>query len=594
MTRKKKRGVHRKTEPFKPRYGKIEYTLIGELTLPFVRTNSRSFHLLNATQFLGALNDNLFKLLVIYLLIDLKGPGAANTILSLAGAIFVIPFLLFSSGAGVLADRISKRTVIVFTKVLELVIMIFGLIAVMLKSEMGAYATLFLMSTQSAIFGPSKYGIIPELVESKMVSKANGSLTSFTYLAIILGTFFGSYIAYVTNKNFTIEALCCIVVAIIGLMTSMSMGRTAPQNSPKKINPFFLYEIYQTLRVSWKIPHLIPAIFGSAFFLFVGAFTQLNIIPFAMQSLHLSDVGGGFLFLPTAVGIVIGAILAGQLSKEHVEPGISCITGFFIGLFFLTLYLFSSSLVMTIISLTLLGIVGGAYVVPLDAFLQVKSPDEMRGQVIAAASFFSFVGVLLASCTLYLIGEKLGFTAESGFLLMGLITLVVNIVMIGRLSSLFFPFFVKKILKRFRKLVVNSPIPDTSTVVILRSNSWWDAILLFSCLPNLKILVPGPCFKRFPWFNGLFDAIQIVPLDHPRGLAKLFAKARKYQEKDNSVCLFLHRDIGSLELVEAYSEAFGQMQYSIAFAHGKKEKIRKKFLGFHWWQKQITIEFTRE
>src|SRR3989338_5816031 len=147
------------------------------------RNDFRSFYLLNATQFLGALNDNIFKLLVIYLLIHLQGPAAANTILSLAGAIFVIPFLLFSSGAWVLADRISKRTIVVYTKVLEVAIMLFGLFAFSIEWEFGAYGALFLMATQSALFGPSKYGIIPELVESKMVSKANGSLTSFTYLA---------------------------------------------------------------------------------------------------------------------------------------------------------------------------------------------------------------------------------------------------------------------------------------------------------------------------------------------------------------------------------------------------------------------------
>jgi acyl-[acyl-carrier-protein]-phospholipid O-acyltransferase/long-chain-fatty-acid--[acyl-carrier-protein] ligase len=151
------------------------------------RNDFRSFYLLNATQFLGALNDNIFKLLVIYLLIYVKGPTEANTVLSLAGAIFVIPFLLFSSGAGVLADKISKRTIIVFTKVLEVAIMLYGICAISFEWEFGTYAALFLLATQAAIFGPSKYGIIPELVEEKKVSKANGSITSFTYLAIISG-----------------------------------------------------------------------------------------------------------------------------------------------------------------------------------------------------------------------------------------------------------------------------------------------------------------------------------------------------------------------------------------------------------------------
>src|SRR3990167_9287691 len=185
----------------------------------------RSFYFLNSTQFLGALNDNIFKLLVIYLLIHLKGPAEANSILSLAGAIFVIPFLLFSSGAGVLADRISKRTIIVFTKIFELAIMSFGLIAVSLKWEVGVYGALFLMATQSAIFGPSKYGIIPELVDAKMVSKANGSMTSLTYLAIILGTFLASFITDISHRNFFVVASFCLLISVMGLLTSLGITR---------------------------------------------------------------------------------------------------------------------------------------------------------------------------------------------------------------------------------------------------------------------------------------------------------------------------------------------------------------------------------
>ncbi len=454
------------------------------------KSDFRSFYLLNATQFLGALNDNIFKLLVIYLFIHVKGAAAAPTILSLAGAIFVIPFLLFSSGAGVLADKISKRTIIVFTKGLEVVTMLFAVLSVYLQSEFGAFTCLFFMAAQSALFGPSKYGIIPELVEEKKVSKANGSITSFTYLAIILGTFLASFITDVTDKNFVFESFFCVLIAIIGLLTSFGITRTAPQRSTKKINPFFFYEIYQTLKGSWKVPHLLTAIFSSSFFLFIGAFTQLNIIPFAMQSLHLSEVGGGYLFLATAVGIAIGAVLAGQLSKDRVEPGISCIAGFFIALFFFTLSFFSSSLICTIISLGLLGIVGGGFLIPFDSFIQVKSPDEKRGQVIAAANFFSFVGVLLAAFCLYFISEKLGLSASSGFGLMGLISLIASFIITGRLSSFFLPFFVQKILKRFRKLNVISPLPTQTDLVILHGNSWWDAILLFLAFPTSGSFYP--------------------------------------------------------------------------------------------------------
>jgi len=548
--------------------------------------------LLNATQFLGALNDNIFKLIVIYLLIAVKGPASANTILSLAGAVFVVPFLLFSSGAGVLADKISKRTIIVFTKVLELLIVIYGIFAVRFVWEWGVYAALFLLATQSAIFGPSKYGVIPELVEEKRVSKANGSLTSLTYLAIILGVFFASFLTDITDKNFVLVTCFCLVIAVIGLITSLGIKRTQPQRSTKKINPMFLYEIYQTLKNSWHIPHLLPCIFGSSFFLFIGAFTQLNIIPFAMQSLHLSELGGGYLFLATAVGIAIGAVLAGQLSKDKVEPGISCISGFLISIFFFLLYFFSWSLIATILSLACLGVVGGGYLIPFDSYLQVNSPDERRGQIIAAANFFSFVGVLFASFFLYLISEEFGFSAASGFAFMGGLMLVANIVNSGRLSALFFPFFANKVLKRFRKLKLLSPVPDLSTVVILHSNSWWDALLLFTCLPRLKILLPYSYFRYFPWINGWIESIQIIPPESKME-KKLFIAAEKFQRKNNSVCLFIHRQKSSEEVTTAYKDYLIRLGYNVVFAQTHKEATEKRFMGFKFAYKYITMTFAK-
>jgi acyl-[acyl-carrier-protein]-phospholipid O-acyltransferase / long-chain-fatty-acid--[acyl-carrier-protein] ligase len=553
----------------------------------FFKSDFLSFYLLNATQFLVALNDNIFKLLVIYLLINVKGPASAPTVLSLAGAIFVMPFLFFSSGAGVLADRISKRTIIVFSKALEVIIMTLGLIAVYFESEWGSYTALFFLSAEAAIFGPSKYGIIPELVEPKMVSKANGSMTSFTYLAIILGTFLASFLTDITDKNFVFVGGFCLLIALTGLGTSLGIKKTAPQNSPKKINPFFLYEIYQTLKLSWSVPHLLPAIFGSAFFLFIGAFTQLNIIPFAMQSLHLSEVGGGYLFLPTAVGIAIGAILAGQLSKDKVEPGISCISGIFIGFLFLLLYFFASSLIMSILCLGLLGVFGGAFLIPFDSFIQVNSPDEKRGQVIAASNFFSFVGVLFASFCLYVISEELGLPAKTGFAVMGIMTLVATLILAGRLSGLFCPFFVKKILKRFRTLKVLPPLPDPSSVIVLQSNSWWDMILLFAVFPKLKVLLPNHYFQCFPWINHWIESVRIVPPEPAaEDLKQLF------EEKNRSTyCLFLHKREDCRQILKAYEPLIGD---KIVFAHGKKERIPRRFAFFSYSHKVITLHFTKD
>lgn len=550
------------------------------------KTNFRSFYFLNAAQFLGALNDNLFKFLVIYLLIAVKGQAFANIILSIAGAIFVIPFLLFSSAAGVLADRLSKRNIIVFCKFLEVSIMIFACIAVFMVWEFGLFAALFLLATHSAIFGPSKYGIIPEIVEQKMVSRANGSLSSMTYLAMIIGTFLVSLLTLLTNKNFFLIAIFCLLVAISGLIISFGIQRTNPGRSHKKINPFFFYEIYQSLKVCWKIPNTLPCIFGSSFFLFVAAFTQLNMIPFAMQSLNLSEVGGGFLFPAAAIGIAIGSMLSGRVAKDTVEPGITCIAGFFLGILFILLFLFSKSLIAVVILLILLGIAGGFYLVPCDAFIQVYSPNEKRGQIIAAANFLSFVGVLMAAVYLYIVSQNLGFSGASSFGILGVICLIVNIVMTGRLSQLFFPFFATRVLQRFRRIHIQSTIPDA--VIILQSNSWLDAILLFTYLPKLKIIAPGKSFPHFPWFNGLFKSICVMPADVDSN--KLSQVVHRCQKKQQPICVFFHRE-GDPSVVDAYEDALERQRLKVVRAKIHKTTLKKSFFNLKYHQKHISLKF---
>jgi acyl-[acyl-carrier-protein]-phospholipid O-acyltransferase/long-chain-fatty-acid--[acyl-carrier-protein] ligase len=141
---------------------------------------SPSFKWLNVTQFLGALNDNIFKLLAVFFLIRLAGTHSSSLIVSLIGAVFVVPFLLFMPAAGVLADRFSKRNIIVLCKCLELLVMLGGVVAFLLGQPWMIYTIIFLMATHSALFGPSKYGIIPELVSSDNLSRANSFIMAAT------------------------------------------------------------------------------------------------------------------------------------------------------------------------------------------------------------------------------------------------------------------------------------------------------------------------------------------------------------------------------------------------------------------------------
>jgi acyl-[acyl-carrier-protein]-phospholipid O-acyltransferase/long-chain-fatty-acid--[acyl-carrier-protein] ligase len=234
---------------------------------------------------MGVLNDNIFKLVIAYLLIAILGAQYASTILAISGAVFVIPFLLFSSTAGVLADRFSKQRLMMVMKVAEMFIMLLAMVAFGFKSVWGSYAFLFILATHSAMFGPSKYAIISELVPQEKVSRANGLITSFTYFAVIIGTFLASFLTQITSRNFVLVAAFGFLIALIGFLSTFGIRRTAPQESNKKLNFLFISEIVATLKFCRTRKHLLVAMCGSAYFLFVGAFAQLNIIPFAITAL---------------------------------------------------------------------------------------------------------------------------------------------------------------------------------------------------------------------------------------------------------------------------------------------------------------------
>ncbi len=502
-----------------------------KITLPnFGSQRKTTLGFLNSAQFLGVLNDNIFKLLTVFLLIDVQGKERASDILSLAGAIFVIPFLLFSSTAGILADRFSKQRLLVIMKIVEFILMGLAIFAFAAKSAVMSYTILFLLATHSATFGPSKYGIIPELVKGDKVGKANGLITSFTYLAIILGTFLASFLTEITNRNFPLTAAFCLLVALGGLVSALKVNYTKPQGSEKKFNFFFVSEIYKTFVFCKTIPHLKTAMFGSAYFLFMGAFTQLNIIPFAIQSLNLSEVAGGYLFLSTALGIALGAFVIGKILKKKIELAVSCIAGIILSLLLILLSIFSSHLYAVIACLFLVGVFGGVFIVPFDAFIQTESPHEKRGQIIGATNFLSFVGVLFSSIALFIFSDALQIKSSTGFALIGGLTLIFSLIYTARLSDFFFPF----LLRRFYTFNIN-PI-ENSPILIMRNDALKDALFLLGAIPNIEFIVSKEKLKK-PLLCKLFYSIKV--LDEKKEAKQLLEIAEKVELENKIPCFFL-------------------------------------------------------
>jgi acyl-[acyl-carrier-protein]-phospholipid O-acyltransferase/long-chain-fatty-acid--[acyl-carrier-protein] ligase len=510
----------------------------------FSRPDKHSLHFLNIAQFMGALNDNIFKLVIAYLIIDIKGPEHASIILAKIGAIYVIPFLLFSSTAGVLADRFSKQRVMMLLKGIEMGTMVLAMIAFGYKSVWGSYCLLFLLSTHSAMFGPPKYAIISELVPKEHISKSNGLITSFTYLAVIFGTFLASFLTEITHRDYVIVAAICFVIAVIGFLSTFGIRKTPAQGSDKKLNFLFVKEIYSTLVFCYSRKHLLVAVCGSAYFLFIGAFVQLNIIPYAIFALNLSEVSGGYLFLSTAFGIAIGAFLGGRVSKKRVELGMSCFAGIAIALCLFLLWIFSHYLIAVVLLLICLGIFGGLFIVPFDSFIQLFSPNEKRGQIIAANNFLSFCGVLFAAGALYLYSAVLGLSPSIAFAVNGGITLCLSLLMMSRLSDLFLSFFSRRILHPLNHIqTLNQDLLETNpgAILILQNASWKKAMLLLGVAQNAHLLLrQNGEKKRFPWFNWVFFSVKLVKSDAT--LKPLLDAAKEMADDTANPCILVESE----------------------------------------------------
>ena len=218
------------------------------------------FH--NISQFTSALVDNLFKFLTIFLLITIHGDKSSSEIMSIVGIVYVLPFLLFSSFAGKLADKISKQKFIVVSKFGEVLVTLVGILAFYFQSSLACYFLLFLLSVVAALMGPPKYSIIAELVPREEIPKANGIITASTYLAVIVGMVMGGVLSTYSGGDYTFASTFCFWIALVGFICSLCVRPTPAVESPSKASPFFIKEVYDTLKFCHKTPFLLTSIFG--------------------------------------------------------------------------------------------------------------------------------------------------------------------------------------------------------------------------------------------------------------------------------------------------------------------------------------------
>lgn len=374
-------------------------------------------------QFLGALNDNFFKIVLSMLAVHAVGNTQSGGMLSLIGAIFILPFLLFSGYAGHTADVYSKRTVLVVTKVLEIATMGLGVFALISGHFTFMLTVLFLLALQATFFSPAKYGILPELVHPKDLSRANGLLEMSSFLAIILGTSLGSILFAAWKDQLAWIGLVTLLLAVAGALASLHVPYVPPAKAPKSLGWNPLGEINLGLKRLYETTLLWRIVMGISYFWFLGALMQMDIILFGKEVMSLDDLRIGLLNAFLAIGIGVGSVTAGYLSGEKVELRLTPLGSLGMGLFSLLLAWSTFSYALIALALTLLGFSGGLFIVPLNASLQQQSGQEEKGRLLATNNFLNTIGILSASGVLWLLHDHLHMRADHIIGIFGVCTL---------------------------------------------------------------------------------------------------------------------------------------------------------------------------
>ena len=333
------------------------------------------------------------------------------------------------------------------------------------------------------------------------------------------------------------------------MVASLCIEYTPPADSTKRFNVFFLSEISSTLKIAAGYPSLITAMFGSAFFMFLGAFVQLNMIPFAVQSLDLSDTQGGYLFLLTAIGIGSGSILAGKISGKIAELGLVPLAG--LGIIFSCFMLdcFSANLFVVLPLVVLIGLFGGMYEIPLDSHIQLSSPNTSRGQVIAVTNFFSFVGVLGASALVYLTTEIFGFKADKGFMIMGSLTVIMTSILTFQYFDYLTRFIAMILCKiHFRTTLSGGEhIPyDKPAIYVCTHTAWNDTLLMLGAQRRrMRFFIENEQEHDRRWIHRLYRMLRVIlnpaiePLENNPICLTVIKNSLK---KGISVCIFVDND----------------------------------------------------
>jgi len=516
------------------------------------------------TQFLGALNDNVFRnalMVMIAFQATTFGGASPDTLINLSAGLFILPFLLFSALAGELADKHEKSRLIRRIKLLEIGIMLAAAGCFLAGATPGLIFLLFLMGLQSALFGPVKYGLLPQHLREAELVGGNALVESGTFLAILLGQILGTVLVGLQEDGTRLLALLVVLMALAGWLASRQIPH-GPANDPGltvDFNP--VKGTWRTLRIALGERTIFLAILGISWFWFLGSVFLTQMPSYTRNYLAGSPQVVTLLLTLFSVGIGTGSLLCEKLSRRRIEIGLVPLgsiglTVFGIDVFFARPealpgsglgavdFLAEPGAVRIALDLVLIGVSGGFYIVPLYAMVLARSPSAERARIIAANNILNALFVVAsAGMGILLLGAGLGIPGL--FLVTALANAAVAIyiyTLVPEFLMRFIIWILVNLLYRLRTSGLEA-IPETGPALLVCNHvSFMDALVIGGSVARPVRFVMDHRIFGIPLLSFVFRTARAIPIasrqENPRLLEQAYEAVDRELAAGNVVCIF--------------------------------------------------------
>jgi 1-acyl-sn-glycerol-3-phosphate acyltransferase len=515
------------------------------------------------TQFLGAANDNLFKfaftVLVTYQLTVSWLPAAQAGLV--IGALFVLPYLLFSATSGQLADKVDKTVLIRFVKWFEIGITLLAAWGFYTQNVFALLACVFLLGLHSTLFGPVKFAYLPQHLSERELTGGNGMVEMGTFVAILLGNVVGGLLIAVPVIGAHHVAMACVALALVGRATAQFVPASPATDPSLKINWNPVTETLRNLKLASGNRVVFRSLLGISWLWFFGSVFLSNFPAFAKDVLHGDEQVASLLLVVFSVGIGIGSLLCEVLSRRHVEIGLVPLGAIGMTVFAIDLYFASRGLPdvtqlslsqfvsigahwRVMIDLGLMSLFAGLFSVPMYALIQLRSTPTHRARIIAANNIlnalFMIVSALIAGALL-----KSGFTVPQLFLAVGIANALVAayiFLLVPEYLLRFVAWVATHAIYRF-KVEGDEHIPTEGAAILVCNHvSFIDAVLLMAASPRpIRFIMDHKIF-RIPVLGAMFKLAKAIPIAPQKvdaaAYENAFAEARRVLDAGDLLCIF--------------------------------------------------------